>query len=181
MSVEEKPGPDPAAPDGFDTFYRSEYAGIVRTLRKGGVSPEEAEDAVQEAMRQMLAKWPSDYVRPAAWVRKAAWSAFYSKVSRDRRRQELETVNALRDARARVPEAEADPDEKERVLLRIAGLPPRQREVLALYYDGFSIGEITAQLGCKPDTARSNLRHAKEALRKALEQELGPEHRPDAI
>lgn len=181
MSQEENPEPHPSAPDGFDTFYRTHYAGIVRALRKGGVPWEEAEDAVQEAMRQMLAKWPSGYVRPAAWVRKAAWSAFYSKVGRDRRRRELETVNALRDTRGTAPQAEADPDEKTRVLLRLASLPPRQREVLALYYDGFSIGEITDQLGCKPDTARSNLRHAKEALRKALEQELGPETGPDGI
>ncbi|MFF3403517.1 RNA polymerase sigma factor [Streptomyces sp. NPDC002659] len=165
------------APYGFDVFYRAEFADIVRNLCRGGVRREEAEDAVQEAMSRVLAKWPTDCSCPAAWVRKAAWNAFYTKVGRDRKRHQLETLNARRECRTPVPVGE--PDEKERVLRLIDQLPPRQREVLALAYDGRSIQEIAEQLGLKPGTVRSNLRHARETLRKALDKELGPESGPD--
>ncbi|WP_332880971.1 sigma-70 family RNA polymerase sigma factor [Streptomyces sp. NBC_00564] len=178
MSLQGNPGPDPVAPYGFDVFYRAEYVGIVRTLRRGGVRREEAEDAAQEAMFRMLAKWPTDCSCPAAWVRKAAWNAFYTKAGRDRKRHHLETFNARRELRA-VPVPGGELGEKERVLGLIAELPPRQREVLALAYDGRSIQEIAEHLGIKPGTVRSNLRHARETLRKALEMELGPECGPD--
>ena len=178
MSLQGRAGPEPVAPYGFDVFYRAEYVGIVRTLRVGGVRHEEAEDAVQEAMFRILAKWPTGCSCPAAWVRKAAWNAFYTKTGRDRKRHDLETVNARRQPRT-PPAPDGEPDEKERVLRLIAELPPRQREVLALYYDGRAIQEIAEHLGNKPSTVRSNLRHARETLRKALEMELGPDDGPE--
>ena len=44
-------------------------------------------------------------------------------------------------------------------------LPPRQREILACHYDGYSNDEISKALGLLGVTVRTNLHHAREKLK----------------
>jgi RNA polymerase sigma factor (sigma-70 family) len=57
-------------------------------------------------------------------------------------------------------------DERRELWRRLAGMPRRQRVVLALrYYEGLTDAEIADVLGCRPGTVRSNAARALAALR----------------
>ncbi len=56
--------------------------------------------------------------------------------------------------------------EVQMVLNAMSKLPARQRQVMAWYYDGYSAVEIAENLGMPVATVRSNLRHARETLRR---------------
>lgn len=51
------------------------------------------------------------------------------------------------------------------VLEALSQLPPLQRAVFALAYDGYSIADTAAVLKLKEDPTRSHLRHARSTLR----------------
>jgi DNA-directed RNA polymerase specialized sigma24 family protein len=76
------------------------------------------------------------------------------------------------------PALESDLDifaEQRHVLDLLRRLPPKQRMVAALYYDGASCGEIAGLLNMPAATARSHLRYAREGLMKALEEVVASE------
>jgi DNA-directed RNA polymerase specialized sigma24 family protein len=66
-----------------------------------------------------------------------------------------------------------DPDlaifagEQQQVLRLLRGLPPAQRTVTALFYDGLTIPEIADLTGKPAATVRSCLRHARRSLKEA--------------
>jgi RNA polymerase sigma-70 factor (ECF subfamily) len=60
-------------------------------------------------------------------------------------------------------------DDLSRALDALAGLPPRQREVLYLSAcDGMPPAEVAAVLGISPDAAKANLSLARRAIRRQL-------------
>ncbi|MEV8524889.1 MULTISPECIES: sigma-70 family RNA polymerase sigma factor [unclassified Streptomyces] len=153
----------------YDDFFRAEFPKTVRYLMRTGASFEEAEDSAQEAMKALLHKWPG-CEHPVGWVRTTAWRAYIRKAERDRKRVALESLNARL---APAPHHQSThPDEYAQVLKLLRELPPRQREVLALALDGYGTDEIAELLDLKSGTVRSNLRHARAALRSALETHL---------
>ncbi|MGK5547917.1 RNA polymerase sigma factor [Streptomyces sp. URMC 127] len=158
-----------AEPPGFAAFFRAEYPRVVHSLMRAGATYEEAEDATQDAMQELLHAWP-DCKSPAGWVRTVAWHKYCKKAARNRKRLALES----RTAHLTGPPAAArpEPGEHERVLEILRGLPPRQGQVLALHLDSYSAQEIAALLGVKASTVRSNLRHAISTLRSSLDNHL---------
>ena len=64
-------------------------------------------------------------------------------------------------------------DEQARVLDLLRRLPLRQRQVMALAYDGYTPEEIASLLGMEPTAVRVNLQTARERLREYLGQEEG--------
>ncbi|MEU6067703.1 sigma-70 family RNA polymerase sigma factor [Streptomyces sp. NPDC047082] len=114
-------------------------------------------------MAELLSIWPN-CTHPYGWVRKVAWHKYLRAADRARRQAEGE-------ARAGAPSAPVceDPGEVAWVREILLGLPARQRAVMALYVDGYSIPEIAALLKMEVSTARSNLRHARTTLRRMLE------------
>ena len=55
----------------------------------------------------------------------------------------------------------------------IAGLPPKQRQVMAWHWDGFSDEEIAAELGDSADAVRKNRSRAMSKLRRSLARTEG--------
>ncbi len=166
MSPQGDHGAIPAELPGFAVFFTAEYPRVVHSLMRAGATYEEAEDATQDAMQELLRMWP-DCKSPAGWVRTVAWHAYCKKAERNRKRLALESRNAR--LSASVSADRAEPDEHQKVLEILRGLPPRQGQVLALHLDGYSAQEIAALLGVKASTVRSNLRHALATLRTMLE------------
>lgn len=81
--------------------------------------------------------------------------------------------------RGPVEDVHSDPDSAELLVVReaVANLPPQQRAAVALHHmAGFTTAEVAEQLGVAPGTVRSNLHHAREALRATLggDVELAP-------
>ncbi|MEU4668124.1 sigma-70 family RNA polymerase sigma factor [Amycolatopsis sp. NPDC023774] len=142
----------------FDDFFRADFPLLVGFLRKQGHDRATAEDAAQEAMTKALALWDGITHRKA-WVRKAGL-----RIANDhRRRQEREDWTPEEDPVA-TANGSAGYEERELIVQALSRLPPRQREVLAWYIDGYSTGEIAALLSTRVSTVRSNLRHARKQL-----------------
>jgi len=127
-----------------------------------GASRADAEDAAQEAMIAAWARWES-IEAPTAYARTVAVRAYLRQV------RQKGSVTALTDQASHDPVGHPDLDiftlEQQRVLSLLRGLPPAQRTVAALYYDGFSCKEIAELTGKPAATIRANLRDARKALK----------------
>ncbi|MGP4009886.1 RNA polymerase sigma factor [Streptomyces sp. 4N124] len=61
--------------------------------------------------------------------------------------------------------------ERDDALRHLRRLDQEQRRVMAFLYDGYTPKEIAKLLDKKPDTVRSNIRHARNRLMKAIADE----------
>ncbi|MET8152064.1 RNA polymerase sigma factor [Actinoplanes sp. NPDC049668] len=162
--------PPPETVGSFDDYYRSDKTPLIGFVLKLGAEPVEAEDAAQDAMEEIFMRW--DRIggsNPAAYARRVAERKYVR--SRARTGIELEKLRLVDWAAER-----AFPG-VEQVLLRdqarwliqiMQDLPYEQRRVFAWHADGFGTAEIAGSIGKPESTVRSNLRHARAAVRKAL-------------
>jgi len=162
----------------FSAFYRADIDRLVTFLRWYGADFTESVDVAQETMMKAFQRWGT-LTNPAAWVRTVASRDFI------RRR-----VRSVEDATEEVPESKSasgllrdntsaiaveEQDEELRVLQLLALLPPRQRQVMAWTYDGYTPAEIAAQLSTPeypltPEAVRASLKLG----RRKLAEHLGP-------
>ena len=148
--------------NGFVSFFHERFGRTVVLLISMGASRADAEDAAQEAMILAWEKWES--VRdPAAWIRTVAVRA-YIKRARARGNQAVSLEES-----AYEPAADGDlgifAAEQQHVLRLLRGLPPGQRTVAALFYDGLTCEEIAELVERSPGTVRSQLRNARNSLK----------------
>ncbi len=155
----------------FATFFRSEYRAVVRTLMFAGASAEEAQDATQDAMTEIFLQWDRVH-QPKAWVRKAALNRYIRSARRDRDLPERLAAGGWRQEVERAADGEVG--EAEWVLALVRRLPPKQRQVLALSFDGLTSPEIANIVGDNPQATRKNLQLARDRLKKELAR-LDPE------
>jgi RNA polymerase sigma factor (sigma-70 family) len=69
--------------------------------------------------------------------------------------------------------------QEEAVFSLLATLPPQQRRVFALHYEGWSTAEIAAALTIGAAAVRQNLARARATLKRAITQDpadLGSRH-----
>jgi RNA polymerase sigma-70 factor (ECF subfamily) len=103
-----------------------------------GAGRADAEDAAQEAMCLVWQQWES-IREPAAWVRGIAVRCLWKQTHRnDRHEARLDSAPG----RACCPDLELFGEEQRQVLRLLRGLPPQQRTVAALFYDGLTCEEI---------------------------------------
>ena len=134
---------------------------------------EDAEDAVQEgflhayrALGRFLPGQPF-----GAWLYRIVTNAALDLV----RRRKVRDAEQLSEA---VPLPFRDPGEADELRRRLGAalelLGDRQRAVILLHdVEGFTHGEIGGMLGIPEGTARSDLHHARAALRRALKDMRG--------
>jgi RNA polymerase sigma factor (sigma-70 family) len=134
--------------DAITDLYRRHAVGLVHLALLLVGDQESAEDVVQEAFCGLYRNWRGldDLGRVLGYLRVAVLNGSRS-VLRARRRAWLRPVR--HDPPVSSAEAAAMATEQRRaVLAALAGLPPRQREVLALrYYADLADAEIAAALG----------------------------------
>jgi RNA polymerase sigma-70 factor, ECF subfamily len=156
---------------------REAFGGLVRMHRERAyavaraivTSHEDAEDAAQEGFLnayRALARFRPD--QPfGAWLHRIVANAALD-LTRRRKVRAAEVIPASVPMRFRDP-AEAD-ELRRRIVSGLEALTPRQRAVIVLHdVEGFTHGEIGAMLGMPEGTARSDLHHARAALRRALQ------------
>jgi RNA polymerase sigma-70 factor (ECF subfamily) len=140
-----------------------EVAALVRHVMFHGATAEEAWDAAQTAFAEAYRVWAT--IRsPRAWLRTVAVRAYLR--------------SAVPETPTDSPPDRPDPSsaalrvelgEQERfVLAALAGLPGKQRQVMAWSMDGFSPGEIAQVLDEEPAAVRQNLRRARQNLKRQL-------------
>jgi len=130
-----------------------------------GAGLADAEDAAQEAMILAWQNWAS-IREPAAWVRTTAIRVFF-KQSRKKQNQAvpLEEADAYPSANW---DLEIFAEEEQNVLRLLRALPPGQRTIAVLFYDGMSCEEIAEFTGKIPATIRSQLRYARKTLKELI-------------
>ena len=161
-----------AAGDG-DAFGElvQRHAAVARRLARAALQdPDDADDAVQDAF---LLAWRNlasfDSERPfAPWLMRIVLNAAADL----RRRRKVRRVEPLMD---NVPGRGSPEAETDKVLFNqrfkeaLATLPERQRVAVVMFdAEGFEHSEIAAVLGVPVGTVRSDVFHARRALRKVL-------------
>jgi RNA polymerase sigma factor (sigma-70 family) len=173
----------------FAALYRRQRPPLLWHLRCLGASPAEAADAVQDAFAHALraAEQVRDDRAWPAWLRTVAVRCYLRSIaSRGGLGDERPAVSVL--TMADVPDLDvaADPAaeaqsrlQEEAVFSLLATLPPQQRRVFALHYEGWSTAEIAAALTIDPAAVRQNLARARATLKRAMTQDradLGSRH-----
>ena len=149
---------------GFAVFFRGRFGRTVIMLIAMGASRADAEDAAQEAMLMAWRQWDS-IQEPVAWTRTVAIRAYWRQARMERQAGPLEECDC---------QVESDSDlaifaeEQQRVLCMLRALPPEQRTVIALHYDGATCEEIARLTGKPSSTVRSHLRHARKTLKELM-------------
>ena len=156
------------AHDAFSALVRLHQRRAYAVARAIVLTHEDAEDAVQEgflhayrALDRFLPDQPF-----GAWLYRIMANAALDLV----RRRKVREADELTDA---VPMPFRDPGEADELRTRLSEalthLSERQRSVIVLHdVEGFTHGEIGGMLGIPEGTARSDLHHARAALRRLL-------------
>lgn len=152
----------------FGELVRRHQRRAYAVARAIVLSHEDAEDAVQEGFLhayRALDRFRSD--QPfGAWLNRIVANAALDIV----RRRKVRDTDELPDS---VALPFRDPGESDELRRRLSDalieLPDRQRAVIVMHdVEGFTHGEIGATLGIPEGTARSDLHHARAALRRLL-------------
>ncbi len=151
----------------FSEFYRAFVPRLVAFLLCQGAQLAEATDVAQDAMIQAYRHWDSIEV-PAAWTRKVASRLLVRRVASVEETPRDGTVNPLVGSNNI-----ADWLDNDEFLEALRELPPRQRQVLAWSFDGYSHSEIATELNISLEAVASNLFKARRALASRLRRNEG--------
>ena len=156
-------GDEPA----FRELYRKHTPRLLAlVLRFLGGREADAEDVVQEAwlraaQRLGTFRWEAAF---GSWLSAIALNLAREQLRKSGRRREVEWPEE--EPPAAEPLRVLDPTDLERALI---GLPDGYRTVLVLHdVEGYRHEEIAAQLGVTVGTSKSQLFHARRAMRHAL-------------
>ncbi|HKO15394.1 MAG TPA: sigma-70 family RNA polymerase sigma factor [Gemmatimonadaceae bacterium] len=154
--------------EAFAALVRLHQRRAYSVCRAIVLTHEDAEDAVQEGF--LHAFRALDRFRPdqpfGAWLNRIMANASLDLV----RRRKVRDADDLPES---VPLPFRDPGEadelRRRLIQGLTTLTDRQRSVIVLHdVEGFTHGEIGGMLGIPEGTARSDLHHARAALRRIL-------------
>ncbi|GLZ01463.1 sigma-70 family RNA polymerase sigma factor [Actinoplanes sp. NBRC 103695] len=153
------PIPDPPPAVEIEQFFRAHWEGLVRGLLAEGAKVWEAQDAVAEAIREALRRWPT-LTNPAAWVRVAArshWLKHRARVAHADGEVLVPDVEPYDDGRATDP-ALTELELEEWFTQVLDKLPPARREALRLSAQGLTPSEIADVVGKTPEAVRTALK-----------------------
>ena len=142
-------------------FFYERFGKTVVMLITMGASRADAEDATQEAMLQAWRQ--RDTIQsPVPWVHAVAKRVYWDRVGR---RPQTIPLDESASQTAAEPDLSFFVEEQQQVIHALRALPPEQRTVVALFYDGATCEEIAEATGKSPATVRSHLRHARRTLK----------------
>ncbi len=147
----------------FADCYAHQMPALVWFVMSLGASAEAAADVAQSAFTDAYPVWHTN-VSPNAWLRRVAQRTYYRRISRET------PVESLPDRPGPSPTAAVVEShaEAQLVLAALAGLPAKQRQVMAWYVNGYSPAEIAAELDADPAAVRQNLTKARRNLKASL-------------
>jgi RNA polymerase sigma-70 factor (sigma-E family) len=152
----------------FSGFYAAYRDQCLRAVLASTGDRHAAEELVAEAFARAWAAWGkvSHYQAPQAWVVRTALNAGISSWRKRRREVPLES--------GQLPEAgtaddQAGTEQVDAVMGVLAGLPQRQREIVALrFFLDLDTATTAKVLGIAPGTVTAHLARAMAALRDEL-------------
>lgn len=142
-----------------DGLFRAEAPKLWRALLAWSGVPEIADDALDEAFVQLIARGP-EVVSPVRWVWKAAFRIAAGELEH---RRNIAVTSEMVGVAITEPASE--------LIAMLAQLPSRQRAVLVLhYYVGYKAREISEILGTSPATVRVQMTTGRRRLGALLER-----------
>jgi RNA polymerase sigma-70 factor (ECF subfamily) len=143
----------------FSDFYRSELTALVTFLLWTGANAHDALDVAQDAMLEAYRRW--QVIRdPRAWIRTVASRKYGRRLG-----SVEEPTDSIEASTLQRPDIDIEAWEQQQEVLRLlSGLPLRQRQIMAWFYDGYEHADIARELNLTPENVRSNLKKARRAL-----------------
>jgi RNA polymerase sigma-70 factor (ECF subfamily) len=162
---------DPAA---FRELYETYGPRVKAYMMRRGADSGTAEDLAQETLLMVWRKaalYAGDKGSMTTWVFAIARNLRIDRLRREMPWQELPEGRLAEASGDPLPdEAIAEKERQQRVQAALAGLPPEQKEVVALaYLEGLSHSEIAERLAMPLGTVKSRMRIAYQKIRAALE------------
>ena len=158
--------------DDFATWVTERRPALLRAARAISGDPDTAEDLLHSALARVLPRWSAlrDTRAADAYVRRAMVNQQHSWYRRASHRHERPVAQPPEPGPQRRPDPEPAPGEGRLLWPLVAGLPAQQRTAVVLrFYEGLSVAEAAAALGCSTGTVKSNTSRGLAALRRRLE------------
>ncbi|WP_432181287.1 sigma-70 family RNA polymerase sigma factor [Streptomyces sp. NBC_00063] len=147
---------------------------LLKVARRRSMSPEDAEDAVHEAMLRAAERPDLDDERLGAWL-----TTVTMRLCVDRYRQVNREAEVHRSPTLAMPgpvpveDAVCDRAEARWLAVRSGELPARQAEALRLKSEDLDVGQVAVRMGLSYRTVESLLARARRTLRDSLAGTLG--------
>ncbi|MGW1023671.1 sigma-70 family RNA polymerase sigma factor [Streptomyces sp. NPDC002577] len=170
-------GEGPEQPDGErDRWQRmwSHREQLLKVARRRSLSPEDAEDAVHEAMLRAAERPDLDDERLGAWLTTVTMRLCIDRHRQVNREAEVRTSpTLLTPGPVPVDEAVCDRAEAKWLAVRSNELPARQAEAIWLKSEDLDVGQVAVKMGLSYRTVESLLARARRTLRASLAGTLG--------
>lgn len=147
-----------------DYFFRAFGNAILRLAYSYLHNTEDSEDVLQETLIKYITAAPvfENDAHAKAWLMRVAANISKNKIGSNKRRETDELNEEL---------ASEEREDLRFVWEAVKALPPKQREVIHLFYqEGYSTAEIARILGRNESTVRSDLKRGREALKSVLKE-----------
>ena len=154
----------------FEEFVTTRLGGLLRYATAVTADPQLTQDVVQEVLLRAQLQWRRVVAadQPEAYVKRMVLNEYLSWRRRLGRRAQPVPDELIAARAAPAEDHAAALAERSAMISLIAGLPPRQRAVLALrYYEGLADAQIADMLGLSEATVRSHAARALATLRAA--------------
>ncbi|MFI9612367.1 sigma-70 family RNA polymerase sigma factor [Streptomyces sp. NPDC052023] len=167
------PAKTQAARDRWEHMW-SHREHLLKVARRRSMSPEDAEDAVHEAMLRAAERPDLDDERLAAWLTTVTIRLCVDRYRQVNREAEVRTSPTLiAPGPVPVEEAVCDRAEAKWLAVRSGELPARQAEALRLKSQDLDVGQVAVRMGLSYRTVESLLARARRTLRDSLAGTLG--------
>lgn len=157
----------------YDRLIQPIEDDMVRAVWGVTLNPDDAEEALQEALTIIWRKWGRvrRHPNPHALVLRICIDAACDVVRKKvRRRRREEDAEGLRPSPRPTPADEATANEQESLIMRAIGQLSRNQAtaVILRLVQGESYSAIAEALGCRKSTARKHVERGRERLRTIL-------------
>ncbi|MEU0949102.1 sigma-70 family RNA polymerase sigma factor [Streptomyces canus] len=147
---------------------------LLKVARRRSMSPEDAEDAVHEAMLRAAERPDLDDERLGAWLTTVTMRLCVDRYRQVNREAEVRSSPTLvTPGPVPIEEAVCDRAEAKWLAVRSGELPERQAEALRLKSEDLDVGQVAVRMGLSYRTVESLLARARRTLRTSLAGTLG--------
>ncbi|MEV6701839.1 sigma-70 family RNA polymerase sigma factor [Streptomyces sp. NPDC051453] len=147
---------------------------LLKVARRRSMSPEDAEDAVHEAMLRAAERPELDDERLGAWLTTVTMRLCVDRYRQVNREAEVHGSPTLTmPGPVPVEDAVCDRAEARWLVVRSGELPARQAEALRLKSEDLDVGQVAVRMGLSYRTVESLLARARRTLRDSLAGTLG--------
>lgn len=150
----------------FEATFRAQYGRVARVIARVVRDPARAEELAVEVFLKLWRTRKAQGENAEGWLYRTAVRKGLDELRRQTRRVRYEHWFGFGRQVPTPEDVRAVADEQEKVRLALAGIEPRQAELLVLRSHGLSYEELASSLDLNPVSIGTFLSRAEEAFRK---------------